>query len=64
MSEKFGFQRKFIRRVEINSVNQICKAHKLCARENYTQGETILWARENYETTNIIQILEKINQDI
>ena len=64
MSKKFGFQRKFIRRVEINSVNQRCKAHKLWVRENYTQGETILWARENYETTNMIQILEKINQGI
>ena len=64
MSEKFGFQRKFIRRAEINSVYQRCKAHKLWARENYTQGETILWARENYETTNIIHILEKSNQGI
>ena len=57
MSEKFGFQRKFITRAEINSVYQRYKANKLWAKENYIQGETILWARDNYETTNIIHIL-------
>ena len=33
MSEKFGFQRIFIRRVKINSVYQRCKAHKLWAEK-------------------------------